>query len=46
MVQGAYAQLGDDSDVQALIKLALATNIAKGACMEAERVVARVEAAR
>ncbi|HHT72667.1 MAG TPA: Holliday junction branch migration protein RuvA [Firmicutes bacterium] len=29
MVQGAYAQLGDDSDVQALIKLALATNIAQ-----------------
>ncbi len=27
MVQGAYAQLGDDSDLQALLKLALASSI-------------------
>ena len=29
MVQGAYSQLGDDSDVQALLKLALANSIAQ-----------------
>ena len=40
MVQGAYSQLGDDSDVQALLKLALAKYCAeRRACMEAERVV-------